>query len=450
MPTRNATGAGPILKSALLATLLFSSAALAETARFRVVWTGDPSTSATIGWDQLEGDNPVVYYGTKDVDGDPEKFEHSMKPTRNVPDYRGMNNMFVRLENLEPDQKYYFVVKDSEQVSYQFWFRTAPDKPKAFTFVAGGDTKSYGSALVAGRESNMMTGKLRPLFVLFSGDFNSGSGLSTGRWQQWFDDWFLLTTSDDNRLTPIVPVHGNHEDGDKTVLHNLFDVPYQGDDKENIYYDTAFGNFFSILALNSQIKAEGAQTEWLEEHLKKYEDHTFKVAAYHKPFFPHTTRKRENEHLYDLWANLFFTHGLDLSFDADSHISKMTFPIRPSKEDGSHMGFIRDDEKGTMYIGEGSWGASPRSTDDAKPWTLRTGAFNQVKWLQVFPEANGKPAHIDIRTVITAKENEDGLMIPYSHGVVPLEEGEEFNIPEGITLFSTEPYGDVITYPFSE
>jgi hypothetical protein len=450
MQTRSAIEVRPLLRSALLATLLFSTAALAETARFRVVWSGDPSTSATIGWDQLEGDNPVLYYGTKDVDGDPEKFEHSMKPTRNVPNYRGMNNMFVSLENLEADQKYYFVVKDSQQVSYQFWFRTAPDKPKAFTFVAGGDTKSYGSALVAGRESNMMTRKLRPLFVLFSGDFNSGSGLSTGRWQQWFDDWFLLTTTDDNRLTPIVPVHGNHEDGDKTVLHNLFDVPYQGDNQENIYFDTAFGNFFSILALNSQIKAEGAQTEWLEKNLKKYEGRTFKVAAYHKPFFPHTTRKRENQHLYDLWANLFFTHGLDLSFDADSHISKMTFPIRPSDEEGSHMGFIRDDKKGTMYIGEGSWGAGPRSTDDLKPWTLRAGAFNQVKWLHVFPEQDGKPARIDIRTVITAKENEAGLMIPYSHEVVPLKEGEEFNIPEGIELFNTEPYGDVISYPFSE
>ncbi len=142
MQTRSAIEARPLLRSALLATLLFSTAALAETARFRVVWSGDPSTSATIGWDQLEGDNPVLYYGTKDVDGDPEKFEHSMKPTRNVPNYRGMNNMFVRLENLEADQKYYFVVKDSQQVSYQFWFRTAPDKPKAFTFVAGGDTKS--------------------------------------------------------------------------------------------------------------------------------------------------------------------------------------------------------------------------------------------------------------------------------------------------------------------
>lgn len=434
----------------LVACLILSSAAFAETARFRVVWSGDPSTTATIAWDQIEGKDPVLYYGTKDADGDQEKYENAITPTRHVPDYRGMNNMFARLENLQPDQEYYFIIKDSEGTSEQFWFRTAPDRPKAFTCVVGGDTKSFGSALVAGRASNLMTGKLRPLFAIFNGDFNSGDGTYANRWQQWCDDWYLLTTTEDNRLIPIVPVHGNHEDGDKTVLHQLFDVPFQGDNKENVYYDMAFGGFFAFLALNSQIQAEGVQTEWLEQHLGKYKDHNFITAGYHKPFFPHTSGKRENQHLYDLWAKLFFDYGVDLSFDADSHISKMTFPIRPSDEEGNHMGFIRDDKNGTMYLGEGSWGASPRSTDDLKPWTLRAGAFNQIKWLHVFPEENGKAAHIDIRTVITAAVNEDGLLIPHSHAVVPLNEGEEFEIPQGIRLFSTEPYGDVIRYPFSE
>jgi hypothetical protein len=450
MPARNGNYADRLIMSVLFAALFISSATFAETARYRVVWTGDPSTTATIAWDQVQGENPVLYYGTKDVDGEPEKFAHSTAPTRIVPNYRGMNNMFVRLENLQPDQKYYFVIKDSDGVSWQYWFRTAPDKPKAFTCVVGGDSKSYGTSLVAGRESHMMVGKLRPLFVIFSGDFNSGSGTSAGRWQQWLDDWFLLTTTEDEQLIPIVPVHGNHEDGDKTVLHHLFGVPFQGDSKENIYYDMAFGDFFSFLALNSQIEAKGDQTQWLEDNLKKYKNHTFITAGYHKPFFPHTSRKGENEHLYKLWANLFFKYGLALSFDADSHISKMTFPIRPSNENGSHMGFIRDDENGTMYLGEGSWGASPRSANDSKPWTLRSGAFNQIKWLHVFPEEDGKPARIDIRTVITAEESKDGLLIPYSHGVVPLDEGQEFEVPDGIKLFGTEPYGDVITYPFSE
>ncbi|MHC4994650.1 MAG: purple acid phosphatase family protein [Planctomycetota bacterium] len=432
----------------LIAALLWSATANAETARYRIVWTGDPSTTATIAWDQITGKNPILHYGTENAKGELEKYQHSIKPARQI-EYRGMNNTFARLENLKPDQAYYFVIKDSEGKGEQFWFRTAPDKPKAFTFIVGGDTKSFGSALMAGRESNMMTAKLRPLFVIFNGDFNTGDGTFSNRWQQWFDDWFLLTRTADNRLIPIVPVHGNHEDGDKTVLHQLFDVPHQGDDKKNIYYDVAFGNFFAFLALNSQIQIEGAQTKWVAKKLKQYQNHTFTTAGYHKPFFPHTKGKAENPKLYKAWAQLFYDYGLDLSFDADSHISKITYPLRPSDEKGAHMGFIRDDKKGTMFVGEGSWGAAPRAIDDAKPWTLNVGSFNQIKWLHVYPEQDGKSARIDIRTVITAKKGKSGRMIPLSHLAAPLKEGQELQVPEGLKLHKTKDYGAVISYPFT-
>ena len=436
-------------KSLFFTTLILAGALYAETSRYRILWSGDASTTATIGWDQLQGENPVVYYGTKDVKGDWQKYEKNATPTRIVANYRGMNTMFVKLEKLVPDKAYYFVIKDSERVGDQYWFRTAPDSPKPFTFIAGGDTKSSGSPLLAGRQSNMMTAKLLPLFVLFNGDFTSGDGTSAARWQRWLDDWMTLTTTNAGRLIPIIPVHGNHEDGEKSVLHNLFDAPYQGDNPESIYYDVTFGDFV-ILSLNSQIETGGEQQAWLEKSLQKYKDYEFKMAAYHKPFFPHTSRKSEHPDMYQQWANLFFTYGLDLSLDADSHMSKMTFPLRPSDEPGSHMGFIRDDKNGTMYLGEGSWGASPRANDDDKPWTLRSGSFNQLKWLHVFPEQDGAPARIDIRTIITAEKGENGNLIPRADNVAALSEDNVFAIPAGITLFSTEPYGDVIHYPFSE
>ena len=37
-----------------------------STARYRLVWNDDPTTTITIAWDQLRGENPVVYYGEKD------------------------------------------------------------------------------------------------------------------------------------------------------------------------------------------------------------------------------------------------------------------------------------------------------------------------------------------------------------------------------------------------
>jgi len=130
-------------------------------------------------------------------------------------------------------------------------------------------------------------------------------------------------------------------------------------------------------------------------------------------------------------------------------MSKITFPVIPDSINGEE-GFIRDDLNGTMFIGEGSWGASPRVANDSKTWTLRAGSFNQIKWLQFFPNTESANAHIDIRTVITASRDTANLPVSHVDGVGYLTEDDVFAIPEGVDLFSTEPYGAVITYPFKE
>jgi len=424
-----------------------------QPSKYRLVWTDDPTTTITVAWDQGQVDNPVVYYGKEDFGQEWQKYPEGQVPTRVVADYRGMNNHFATLQNLEPDQNYYFVIKDNEYTSDRFWFKTAPDKPKAFTFIAGGDTKSSGPPLTAGRLSHRMVAKLRPLFVIFDGDFCSGNGTNDDDWQQWLNDWTFLTTTDDGRMIPIVPIHGNHEDGDFTVLNKLFNAPYQYDNEENVYFSFSFGgNLFHIIALNSQTGGFDDQTRWLEQDLNKHKDFTFKFAGYHKPIRPHTAGKSENDHLLKFWVPLFYKYKLDVAMEGDSHMSKITYPMRPGEEPGSHEGFIRDDENGTMYIGEGSWGASTRPNDDDKPWTLRSGSFNQIKWIQVFPGEGEKQAYLDIRTIITSErnpQNEDEI-ISYVDDVSSLNESNLFAIPENIKLFSTEPHGAVITYPFKE
>ena len=183
--------------------------------------------------------------------------------------------------------------------------------------------------------------------------------------------------------------------------------------------------------------------------MEKSKEFTFKIAAYHKPFRPHTKSKKENMDLYNLWAFLFEDYGLDISVDADSHMSKITFPIVPDPDKTNEF-FKRDDENGTIYLGEGSWGAVPRPNNDDKPWTFRSGSFNQFKWLQVFPESDNEAARIDIRTVITSTRDTSNNSISHVENVEALSEDNVFAIPKGIEFFSTEPYGAVITYPFEE
>jgi len=361
-----------------------------------------------------------------------------------------MNTHFCEIDGLSPNTAYFFVIKDSKGVSERFWFKTAPDEPEPFTCIIGGDTKSVDPALSAGRYSNQIVAKLRPLFVLFCGDFTTGDGTNPDYWAQWLSDWFELTTTEDGRLIPIIPVMGNHERGYDKILNVIFNVPYQYNDPNNSYYSLSLGgNFIHITVLNSEIWPQDQQTGWLEDDLLSAENFTFKLAAYHKPFRPHTAGKRENIYQYHQWAYLFDKYGLDISIDADSHMSKITYPVRPDSINGIE-GFFRDDLAGTMYIGEGSWGAGYRENNDNKSWTLRSGSFNQFKWLHFFPESEQTEAHIDIMTVITSTTDSTKTSISHVGNVVQLSEENSFAIPEGIDLHSTIPYGEVITFPFKE
>lgn len=422
---------------------------IADSSSVRLVWNDDPTSTISIVWDGKTAEDAIVYYGTKDRGRKFWKYSHNQTPYRSF-DYYEMNTKYVKLSDLEADKAYYFVVKDSEGLSDRFWFRTAPDQPKPFTFVAGGDTKSDYESLEAGRSSNRAVGKLRPLFVLFNGDFTSGNGTDANNWKKWISDWNSMTTTLDGRMTPVVAVHGNHENGNRGNLNFIFDTPYQHNDSSNIYYSLSFGgDLFHVIALNTEIDEGGAQRDWLEEDLKKHEDYTFKVAGYHKPFWPHHSGKGENLYMYKQWAFLFQNYGLNLSFDADSHIHKITYPLRAdTTSENNFMGYVRDDVNGTMFIGEGSWGAHPRATDDDKPWTMASGTFNQIKWLHVFPEENGIEAYIDIYTVKTASYDEEGKITLYNDNVEALTEENRFTVPEGLELYINEEGKDFVTYPY--
>jgi len=315
--------------------------------------------------------------------------------------------------------------------------------------VAGGDTKSVEPALAASRASNRMVSKLRPLFVLFNGDFTTGNGTDPDNWHQWLMDWDSLTTTSDGLRIPIVPVHGNHENGNRSILNKIFDAPFQHGDSTNLYYSLSFGgDLFHLIALDSEIEEGESQREWLEADLQAHRDFTFTMAGYHKPFRPHTSGKAEQDHQYEQWAGLFYEYGLDLSAAADSHMHKITYPLRPSTEEGSEEGFVRDDERGTLFLGEGAWGAKPRTNDDDKSWTYESGSFNQIKWIHVRPENTDDPAFIEVFTVITGQYDEADNQTFFVDGVESLTEEDVFKIPEGINLFRGNDSLNSVRYPF--
>lgn len=400
----------------LLTVVLSNNLALATSDRYRLTLRDNPSTTIVIGWEQVSGSNPVVYYGTTDYGTDWAAYPSSLSPSQTVR-YKGMNNHFARITGLQPNTAYYFVINDSQETSSRFWFKTVPDNPnERLSFIAGGDSRNNRTPR---QNANKLVSKLKPHAVLFGGDMTDDD--SDSQWQGWFDDW-QLTIAGDGRMFPILAARGNHEESNSSI-YNLFDVP-----STEAYYALTFGgSLVRAYTLNTETSISGSQTDWLVSDLQSAST-TWKMAQYHKPMRPHVSSKREGNNQYYYWAKPFYDHSVNLVFESDAHTVKTTWPIRPSTSSGSDEGFIRDDVTGTVYVGEGCWGAPLRSNNDTKPWTRSSDQFNQFKWVFIDQDK------MEVRTI----------KVDNASSVGEVSNSNQFAIPANLDIWNPSN-GSVVT-----
>lgn len=400
-----------------LILLLLTNLAYSANDKYRLIITDDPSTTMTIGWNQISGHSVAVFYDVVDHGQDYLDYAFFQLPDRTVV-HQDMNNYFVRLTDLTPNTAYYFVVADSEGVSERFWFKTLPDTPdEPLSIIAGGDSRRSGPQTDPHEpriESNRIVAAIRPDFVAFGGDYTDKN--TEGQWQTWFDDW-QYTISEDGRMTPILATRGNHEHSNADLV-NLFDAPH-----EDVYYAINFGgSLIRFYTLNVMISIAGDQTNWLAQDMMENDSATiWKLAQYHYTIAPHQSGKSFKVAQYTQWAPLFFNHGMQLVIECDSHVAKNSWPLRPTDEAGSDAGFIRDDAVGTVYSGEGSWGLI-RNADVEYNWTRDKGSFTQVKWIH---------ANRDSLVIYTIKS-------ATSEPVGEVSDENRFELLEGLDLWVTE------------
>ena len=395
------------------------SASEAVTDKYRVMWRKDPSTTMVIGWNQVSGENPVLLLDVLDHGQNAPEYAVVRKAGQII-EAKGMKNHFVRLEGLKPNTTYYFVIEDSEGISKRLFFTTAPaDSEHRLSLIAGGDSRNHRQAR---QESNKLVAKLRPHCVLFGGDMTKDD--TAEQWQEWLDDW-QLTIAEDGRMTPIIVARGNHESENQTLI-DLFDVK-----SKDLYYALSLGgDLLRIYTLNSLVASGGNQKIWVQRDLQASTRAIWKIAQYHFPMRPHTKNKPEHNHQMLNWATLFFKFGVNLAIESDAHVVKSTWPVRPGRGPRSDEGFVRDDEKGTVYVGEGCWGAPLRQPNDDKSWTRASGSFNQFKWIFVDREK------MEVRTIRTNDSK-------WAEAVDP---DNIFETPVGLVLWNP-PSGAVITIP---
>ncbi|MCG8550898.1 MAG: choice-of-anchor J domain-containing protein, partial [Desulfobacterales bacterium] len=441
-----------------LAVLGITQGSFAASDKYRLSWTSDPATTMTIGWCQTSGDAFGVKYGT-----DPELTTYTTQVvdiTRtydNTASAEGgpLVSYFCDLTGLQADTVYYFRTYDSRGDNTIYWFKTAPDTPKPVTFISGGDSRTHQEPRQWG---NTLVSKLRPLFVAFGGDYHDDC--TNDEMREWLDDW-QYTISPDNRMYPVIPAHGNHENDMTEFVQLIFNMP----NADAYYAASVGGTMMRLYSLNTELEPGvgygaftgqddtkwNAQANWFANDLAANSGYTWKIGQFHRPMRPHQSGKSEGTGRIGAWARTMYDNGMDLVIDCDSHLVKYTYPLAPSDNAGSFESFVRDDAGGTMFIGEGSWGAPHRPNDDDKPWTLSSDSFWQFKLIQA------DPANIYIRTVKFGQYDADGNpALGYEMDDVAAltqdaQDADAFALPDGLDTILWNPLaGKVVTLSAGE
>jgi len=385
----------------------------AQPDKIRAVFTDDPSTKINIIFNTAsENTNPILYYGTNPTQVNSNTSAKAFKDNTLSNESFGMYNTFVVLNNLTPDTKYYFKISDSDGSTPTYYFETIPDNPnKRLSFICGGDSRQNKDIRII---ANTVVSKLKPHAVFFDGDFTDNG--TDEQWQDWLENW-QSSISSDGRITPLVPARGNHE-RNNAELTKLF-----GTNSTAVYSLSFGGNLFKAYTLNSQITtiSYSSQTVWLKDQLQNDGDYFYRFAQYHQPARPHTALKNDGAAQYAYWSPLFYQYNVDLVLEGDSHMASTTYPIIPCTGGyGCVDGFMENEVNGTVYTGQGSWGAPLRPADDIRPWTFYGKRINQFKLIFVDKEK------IELRTIDYPSS--------FNAGISEVNVNDRFNLPNNLFI----------------
>lgn len=385
---------------------------------FRASWNDDPATTMVIGWSNAGG---TLHWGTEDKGQDFSAYPNAIVYQDSNRTF-GIDNFFVKLSGLNPKTTYYAVIRDgSGNVSRRLKFRTLSDDPNdPVAFVSAGDTRDAApivescDCIAERRKAFTVLSKVCADFITFSGDFTNGKypGMVNiqRQWRDWFSDW-QLTIDNDGRLLPVIPALGNHDEFADKIVFKLFNI--QLTSGQEYFALSIGGNLMRLYSINSEIPTNAGQIEWFKNDLELYSqpgnEVYWKAVQYHKAVAsqsnnygnqPETELKKE-------YVSQFIKYGVRLAMEGHAHLYKTSWPSVPVPGNNtSRNGFTRNDTIGTVYIGEGNFGAPFRTVnggpDNLYPWT-REARPNFVSFFYI----HVTKSRMDIRTVMN--KNNDGL-----------------------------------------
>ncbi|MBY0530090.1 MAG: metallophosphoesterase [Rhabdochlamydiaceae bacterium] len=349
-----------------------------------LTWIHDPSTTMVVQW-----------HSSKDKDASEVLFREVGET-----EWQRAHGFYVRLPKtsvlvhtvelggLRPGGEYEFQVEDEV-----CRFRTLPlTLERPVRFVMGGDAYLYEKLF---RKMNRQIAAQDPDFVVVGGDIaytHGKPGLLRGkswqlnRWQTFLKEWKKMVTSD-GRLIPLLAVLGNHDvrSGDlnpfsyRTLFYELFALPEKG----RPFRTLDCGNYLSLFLLDTghSYHIEGTQTEWLKRVLAERENKPYKMAAYHIGAYPSVYPFDGDvpREIRSLWCPLFERYHLTAAFEHHNHAYKRTVRIKDNALD----------PQGVLYMGDGSWGVSPRKVKNRGEWFLERAEKVNAVCLITLDRAHG-------------------------------------------------------------
>lgn len=347
----------------LFCWILLSSWLLAEGdfKNMRVVWIEKPQTEAMIIWDSdlpANGDYIELKKGKK---GEPRKISSHFEQAYTNVDKKGNDiddeKLYVRhikCRDLSPSTTYSFIAHSGKSASREYHFMTAPADDRSYKVVFVGDsrTRIEIAEQISAQINELVKKDSEIIAVLHGGDYANSPELQY--WRPWLKA-YSMTTSKDGRLVPIIPVCGNHESIRRSQLYGEA-YGYPGE-IEKYYYSCELSPQVRIAILNTEISTLGDQQTFLRKTLKQYRDEKvmWQLAAYHRPAY---AAVKKPSAAMTAWVPLFDEFDVDLVLESDGHCIKRTVPIKNNKKDSA----------GTVYLGEGGYGAPQRTP--LKKWYL--------------------------------------------------------------------------------
>ena len=282
----------------------------------------------------------------------------------------------VTLKGLDAATSYKFRAGDTKfGLSPWRTFRTLPEDGTPVNIAAGGDMYIHPETV----DLLKLAGKRKPDVALIGGDIAyADKADQIGLWDAWFDNWADYMETGQGKMVPMICAIGNHE------VMGAFDRP-----RKDVPFFFAFfpqgGQPYFVRRLNkntevvvldtSHVTHPKDQVPFLEGALKSMQQRGVanRLALYHVPCYPtHRPYKdpysvRGRQH----WVPLFDKYELTAGLENHDHVFKRTYPLR-----GDQVV-----KKGTVYLGDGAWGRTPRSVGQKRPYNVKSSATNHFWWL---------------------------------------------------------------------